>query len=1242
MHHTPTASTTVGGARPLARGRTAVAASLALILAGAFVVAAPTVAPATAVPEAVVYDLPNAEFSTPLEDGWTVAGDAHQERTLELAPAGVAYQGVALAPDGSGTTDGSQAAAGDVVRAEVAVTLHGDVTADSTVLVRVTDGSAILAEWSDLTTLPRGQRVTVSTQLVGSAGSIGSTAGAVYVELHNDTGGTIEFHQVRLWADSGSGEHPVALPNADFTQELDGSANWSSANARIASAAVLAPGAVVSRAVPVGSDPALPKRGDDIALTVGAFIDPRTPVGSETVAEVTSDDASILRIVDSEGLARASWQEVAATASGDTVLAATAAELTVELRNTGAYPLRLRDVQLTGLRAQASDDLDENGVVDAADATWFGTQIAAGTSDPALDYDADGQVTTKDLSFFVRFVLGDTSEVYANLAHLDFLSEHVELDGIPMMIVHLYAEPVDRSDLSQGYEWVGDPQEGVSALDDVARAVIVYAEHYESYGDTHSYEQMKRGLEFAMWMQAPNGDFDNFVARDADGNLFKKDSASSQTAFSYWAARAYEAMATALPLITDADAELASRLTERLRLCLDRVGELVSPQYGQHEADGSPSWLLFDDSWLSATAVAALVKHAGLVQGAERDSAVTLVSELAEGIAYYQQGDFDQYPLGAVKHSNGNWYEWGSIQTKALALAGQLTGQSAWIDAAKLSADSFLADLLISGRSMEVSPNKSGLPQINYGTASYVENYLALYSVTAETKYADMAGVAATWWMGQNPLGTPMFDQSLGLAFDGITVDGLNSNSGAESVDEALRAILRVQRVPEALAVMTATKVEERTATTVEIEDLIAEGRPADEQLGLPDGGLNDPARAVVTQAPGSGVDELAVYQDSLAIDSTQQIYQNWEGSNALFVSGAGYNNIRLFDGGSIETRIGVGAEGQPQPGDALMLDFAALLQFGTDLDAEVISVDAGGSETLLADDSGFGYNPRTWYSGAGSVRTTLIDVVPEDSAGIIVRFSNSSTNPVAHEGYATVTLASLVRLGVPEVRYGSSALSGRAYAHLDAATVSPVEFESPTSGDHLLFLSAIDRSASGTGASMASLSSPGRFATDAQLAGEDGSVSIRSLGRADLDAGSIPLDIAVGAGAAADLDALILYPVETYAVYRLLDGREVMVLRDADARTLVAGTPEQVRNRGVVVGQPTTGPADTDGVQITPGTPTRTDVAGAATAQLAATGAAPGPLLPLGLLTLALGMMVAGWRFSPRHRAIAARRDGR
>ena len=1149
MQQPYTRSTSTSGTRHRLRAATAATVALALAWTGLTSIAA--IAPASAASATIDYAVPNADFAAPLAGTWTTTGTAEQERTLELSPAGVAYQSIPVETDGSGP------AAGDILTAQADVTLHADVTAASTVLIRVTDGSTVLAEWTDLSSLPRGQRVTVTTQFVNNGGQVGAAAGAVWIELHNDTAGTIEFHDVRVSAERGGTTVDYSVPNGDFGQALNGTTNWASGNARIASSVMLATDAVVSQTLAVGSDATLPQVGDDLALTLDAFVDARAAQGTDPFAVVAAGSPAI-EARDAASVSRATWQEVTAVEAGDSVVGLGATEVTVELRNTTGYPLRLRDLQLSGVRTEGSDDLNNDGSVDAQDAAWFADAVASGSTDPALDYDQDGEVTTKDVSFFTRFVLGDTSEVYANLSHLDFLSEHVVLDGKQAMIVHLYSEPIDRSNLAEGYEWVGDPQEGVSALDDVARAVVVYAEHYSTYRDAHSYDQIKRGLEFAMWMQAPNGDFDNFVARDANGDLFKKDSASSQTVFSYWGARAYEAMATALPLLSSADSELAERVEARMALCLDRIDELVSPEYGQTDSEGVPQWLLLDDSWLSSIAISGLVRHAAQVTGADHDTAVSLVDKLAEGIQYYQAGDFDEYPLGALKHSNGNWYEWGSIQTKALALAGQLTGKSSYIASAELSADSFLSDLLISGRSMEVMPNKTGLPQINYGTASYVDNYLTLYAVTGEEKYADMAGIAATWWMGNNPINEPMFDQSLGLAFDGITIGGLNSNSGAESVDEALRAILRIQRVPEALAVMTSTKIDERTATTIEIEDLYKEGRPADAQLSLPDGGLNDPARAIVTQQSSSGVDELAVYEDSLDVTTEQPIYENWVGNHALFVTGSGYNNVRMFDDGYIETEVAVGGEGEAKAGDALMLDFSALLQFGTNLDAQIIAVNASGDETVLADDSGFQYNPRTWYSGSGSVRTTLLATVPADVDHLLVRFSNQSTNPNAHEGYVTVTIASLYSLGVPEVRYGSTIFSNRAYAHVDANTSSDFTMDVPTSGAHNLFLSAVDSS----DAAAVSFSSSQGFDLETQLDGTDGAVTIRDLGRASLTEGSVPLTIATGADAA-DLDALIVYPVETWATYELRDGRQVMVLRDADAGELLSGTPEELAARG-------------------------------------------------------------------------------
>ena len=70
---------------------------------------------------------------------------------------------------------------------------------------------------------------------------------------------------------------------------------------------------------------------------------------------------------------------------------------------------------------------------------------------------------------------------------------------------------------------------------------------------------------------------------------------------------------------------------------------------------------------------------------------------------------------------------------------------------------------------------------------------------TREIKYAKMAGLAASWFTGNNQANVPMYDPPTGRCFDGLGGDGqLNYNSGAESTIEALYAILEVERHAEA------------------------------------------------------------------------------------------------------------------------------------------------------------------------------------------------------------------------------------------------------------------------------------------------------------------------------------------------------------------------------------------------------------------------------------------------------------
>src|SRR5215207_6219967 len=63
-----------------------------------------------------------------------------------------------------------------------------------------------------------------------------------------------------------------------------------------------------------------------------------------------------------------------------------------------------------------------------------------------------------------------------SLEHLMHLTEPVTIDGREMAIVHIYSEYPD-------YEWVDDADEGISAVDDVARAAVLYLWEFERTGD---------------------------------------------------------------------------------------------------------------------------------------------------------------------------------------------------------------------------------------------------------------------------------------------------------------------------------------------------------------------------------------------------------------------------------------------------------------------------------------------------------------------------------------------------------------------------------------------------------------------------------------------------------------------------------------------------------------------------------------------------------------------------------------
>src|SRR3954449_9831845 len=140
-----------------------------------------------------------------------------------------------------------------------------------------------------------------------------------------------------------------------------------------------------------------------------------------------------------------------------------------------------------------------------------------------------------------------------NLDHLRYLTEPVTVAGREMAVVHIYSE-------TPKYEWVDAAGEGLSAVDDVARAAIVYLWEYERTGDASLLDEAKRCLEFVLYMQADDGEFYNFVT-DKAGTINETGNTSIKS-LGWWAMRGFWALGEGVRVFNTVDPTYADKLAQ--------------------------------------------------------------------------------------------------------------------------------------------------------------------------------------------------------------------------------------------------------------------------------------------------------------------------------------------------------------------------------------------------------------------------------------------------------------------------------------------------------------------------------------------------------------------------------------------------------------------------------------------------------------------------------------------------------
>jgi hypothetical protein len=402
-----------------------------------------------------------------------------------------------------------------------------------------------------------------------------------------------------------------------------------------------------------------------------------------------------------------------------------------------------------------------------------------------------------------------------NLTHLQRLTEVVTWDDEPVALVHIYSEAPD-------YNWVDASGEGLAAVDDVARAAVVYLLFYERSGDETALELARASLNFVLRLQAEDGEYYNFVT-NREGTINEQGSTSYKS-WSWWAARGQWALAAGYRVFRDVDPGYAAELQAAYLRGEEALQRAMGPVGAYTDLHGVriPAWLIGGGSDLTAMAVLGLAEY---YQVEPNSQTRQLLTNLANGLANYQLGGAGEYPFAAHPSSAGStalWHAWGSHQVHALAWAGQLLEREDWIESARLAADTFFVRLLATDLINDMAPLPNRRGQIAYGTEVMTAGFWALYQATGEEQYARYAGLAASWLFGNNMAGVPMYDPETGRTFDGIdgsTSFRVNRNSGAESTIEALYSLLLLADDPLASQYLNLRPVETPSVLVAEVEE---------------------------------------------------------------------------------------------------------------------------------------------------------------------------------------------------------------------------------------------------------------------------------------------------------------------------------------------------------------------------------------------------------------------------------------
>lgn len=369
--------------------------------------------------------------------------------------------------------------------------------------------------------------------------------------------------------------------------------------------------------------------------------------------------------------------------------------------------------------------------------------------------------------------------VELDLGHLEFLRDEFDIEGSVEAGYWIYA---DRQP-DGSYRHAQAPGEGVTCVDDVARAAILYLRLFEKSADESHYLKAREALDFLLAMQDVDGDFFNFIF--ADGKI-NRNGPTSRKGGNWWTARGLWALSTGAWVLSQRDPsysmELARASHKAFRVLLNYERDGLIQGY----TDISSVALLGAVELYRISNDLEVLNFIKRCSGSLRSKLITDNDSIFRGLVD------ENAPQENVPH----WHGWGSRQLEALAMTALALEDDEMLG---LAADAFKdgAMLLLSaGPVYSLSGFVQLFPQIAYAAEAAISTGYTLFSITNDREIATITALLGSWFIGLNSLGQSMIGPN-GEGYDGMEFSHINRNAGAESTISMLLSLERLSRLPD-------------------------------------------------------------------------------------------------------------------------------------------------------------------------------------------------------------------------------------------------------------------------------------------------------------------------------------------------------------------------------------------------------------------------------------------------------------